>query len=390
MGLKSLFLGLFSSTNKSKAAEPPVTTVEEKTETASPYAKYLQPEHSLPHKPQGHETEKANVFVATNSGAAGRGDHRPKPQAKASLGAKLKPKDVFLLDADTIRSGSRGGEAEIIQASLGVDSAEETQPSGTIKIEPTRPVDTVGLFYPEQGALLIRDPAKGKAGRLIRWEENVVHQPLFGDWRGDGNKTLGFFDAKNAFFYLWYSEEQREPDLRFLFGPPGFGWLPLVGDWDGDGKDGIGLYDPASSTFVLRNELSGGEPDVHFMYGPPGLGWIPLAGDWDGDGKSGVGVYNPLSGLFLLRNELSGGNHDVSFQVPDAAPDWIPLVGDWNGDGADSVGLYNPVDRTFYLSDQSAGDHGEKKDLVFRFGPVDVPGIPVVLGWNDSQGASSA
>lgn len=350
MGLKSMFFGLFSSSKKpSKDNEPTAPSSEEtKQQTVSPYAKYMQAEHSLPRKPEEHETNNAQVFKATN----------PKTPRKASKQKKSaqrpKAKDVFLL--------------EDINANISDMPASPPV------------VDTVGLFFPEQGALMIRDPAKGKAGRLIRWGDNVGHQPLFGDWQGDGRNTLGFFDSKNAFFYLWFSEENREADLRFLFGPPGFGWLPLVGDWDGDGKDGIGLYDPASSTFVLRNELSGGEPDIHFMYGPPGLGWIPLAGDWDGDGKDGVGVYDPLSGMFLLRNELSGGNHDVSFQVPEVSPDWIPLVGDWNGDGSDSVGLYDPQNRTFYLCNQTFENN---KDLVFRFGPVGVAGIPIALRWVD-------
>ncbi|MGZ8216554.1 hypothetical protein [Methylomagnum sp.] len=347
MGLKSIFSALFSFANKPNTDKEPVDPVAEaetKQELVSPYAKYMQAEHSLPRKPQGHETEKAHVFTSTDT--TGTGTVR-----KVGKRPKVKAKDVFLLDS--------------------VSANSSVAPDAT-------PVDTVGLFFPEQGALLIRDPNKGKAGRLIRWEENTGHQPLFGDWQGDGNSSLGFFDPKNAFFYLWFKEENRESDLRFLFGPPGFGWLPLVGDWDGDGKDGIGLYDPASSTFVLRNELSGGEPDIHFMYGPPGLGWIPLAGDWDGDGKDGVGVYDPLNGLFLLRNELSGGNHDISFRIPEVSPDWIPLVGDWDGDGADSVGIYDPRDRTFYLCNQSFENN---KDLVFRFGPVGVAGIPIVLRW---------
>jgi hypothetical protein len=239
-----------------------------------------------------------------------------------------------------------------------------------------KPVDTVGLFFPEPGALLVRDPYRGKAGWLVRLEGEMSRLPLFGDWTGNGRKSIGFYDPNISSFSLWYDEDHSEPDLRFLYGPAELGWIPLVGDWDGDGKDGIGLYDPASGIFYLRNELSGGESEILFMYGPPGLGWIPLAGDWDGDGKDGIGVYDPLNGRFLLKNTLSGGSNDNEYRFANPRPGWIPLAGDWNGDGADSIGIYDPENRAFYLRNRSSG-----KDAVIHFGPQDVSGRPFTMRW---------
>jgi hypothetical protein len=238
-------------------------------------------------------------------------------------------------------------------------------------------VDTVGLFFPEQGALLVRDPYRGKAGRLIRLEGETSRLPLFGDWTGKGRKTLGFYDPGLSSFSLWNDEDRSEPDLQFLYGPAGLGWIPLAGDWNGDGKDGIGLYEPVSSTFLLKNELSGGEHEISLPFGT-GPHRIPLAGDWDGDGRDGVGVYDPLTGLFLLRNELSGGDYDASLHIMEAHPDWVPLVGDWNGDGTDSVGIYDPHSRTFHLWNRVSNGNDE---ISFQFGPVEVPGIPFSARW---------
>jgi hypothetical protein len=270
------------------------------------------------------------------------------------------------------------------------ESLDVSQPRGQAQVSDifllesaastNKPVDTIGLFFPEQGALLVRDPYRGKAGWLIRLEGEMSRLPLFGDWTGKGRKTLGFYDPKISSFSLWNGEDHSEPDLQFLYGPAGLGWIPLVGDWNGDGKDGIGLYDPASSTFWLRNELSGGDHELLFSFGVIGLGWIPLAGDWNGDGRDGIGVYDPSNGSFLLRNELSGGDHDMSFRIMEAHSNCIPLVGDWNGEGTDSVGLYDPENRVFYLRNRSSG-----KNMVIHFGPQDVPGRPFTMRWTPDR-----
>jgi hypothetical protein len=329
MALKSIVSRFFSSLKKPKEPSPEEAGVKTKV---SPYVRFMAPESAAAPSKGGRQTT-TNTLVFLPGGSA------------VSSKTRSQLKDAFLFDS----------------------AAQES-----------RPLSTVGLFFPEHGALLIRDPHRGKAGQLIRWQNNRDHLPLFGDWAGSGRETLGFFDPKMAVFHLWLNEENKVPELSFLYGPAGLGWTPVVGDWDGDGKDGIGLYDPASSCFVLRNELAGGEPDVCFMYGPPGLGWIPFAGDWDGDGKDGIGIYDPLSGSFLLRNDLSGGNHDISFRIPAAGPDWMPLVGDWDGDGVDSIAIYDPGNRTFYLCTQSSVSD---RDMAFRFGPVGVPGIPFAVRW---------
>jgi hypothetical protein len=316
-----------------KEPEPQPADLSEPTQD-SPYAKFLHEEAREPAAQVGRRTSSnALVFL-------------PGEESKEALASRnpIRLKDAFLLET----------------------------------VEKVRPCSTVGIFLPRHEALLMRDPHRGKVGRLIHWQGNTHHLPLFGDWTGTGRESLGFFDPERAVFHLCFSEDSKQPDVSFLFGPAGLGWLPLVGDWDGDGRDGIGLYDPASSSFVLRNEFAGGEPELCFMYGPPGLGWIPFAGDWDGDGKDGIGVYDPLSGSFLLRNDLSGGNHDLSFQIPVAGADWVPLIGDWDGDGIDSIGVYDPETRTFYLCTQSSFG---QSDTSFRFGPVGVFGVPFSARW---------
>ena len=346
MSLKGIWSRLFSLSKRPKIAAAAPQPIEKPA--VSPYAKFLtgEPNESeAPAPPPGgidRRTSNALVFLSA-------GERKPVAPRKP-----LRIKDAFLIDAAKLKS---------------------------------LPPSTVGLFFPAHGALLIRDPQRNKAGRLIRWRENAEHIPIFGDWTGSGTETLGFFDPKIAAFHLWFTEDKGEPDLNFLYGPAGLGWIPLVGDWDGDGKDGIGLYDPSSSSFLLRNELAGGEPDIFFMYGLPGAGWIPIAGDWDGDGKDGVAVYDPLSGTFLLRNELAGGNHDAYYRIAGAGPDWIPLAGDWDGDGADNVGIYDGANQAFYLCNQSAVS---TTDMLFKFGPVGIQGFPFSMRWEDRPEAARA
>jgi len=53
-----------------------------------------------------------------------------------------------------------------------------------------------------------------------------------------------------------------------------------VGDWNGDGDDTIGFYNPNKSKWYLKNDNSGGDADVIFVFGPVGVGWEKLTGNW--------------------------------------------------------------------------------------------------------------
>lgn len=238
--------------------------------------------------------------------------------------------------------------------------------------------DTVGLFNRQKNRLLIRDPCKGETGQLMRLKVEPDSTVLFGNWRGYGKDGYGCYNPARSLFSLWFQADQVQPDVRFIYGLPGYHWIPLIGDWDGDGKDGIGLYDPVTGYFFLRNSLSAGLPDYYFKLDRVSSQAIPLAGDWDGDGVSGVGLYDPLTGLFHLTNHLAAVTPEIECQTGRQDKDAVPLTGDWNGSGRDAFGLYLPGSSRFLLWLHT---DSLQSDIAFRFSHKGLKGIPVSLRW---------
>ena len=54
----------------------------------------------------------------------------------------------------------------------------------------------------------------------------------------------------------------------------------LVGDWNGDGDNTVGFYNPSTGFFFLKNSNTPGVADWAFVYGVGGA--TPLVGNWDG------------------------------------------------------------------------------------------------------------
>lgn len=197
------------------------------------------------------------------------------------------------------------------------------------------PLSTVGLFFPERGVALLRDPYRGSPGRLIQWNLEGTAYPLYGDWQGTGREAIGFFHRASRYFILWSDEHNEEPNIQFPFGPQDSNWLPLAGDWDGDGKHGVGFYDPDRGLFLIRNALSApAVPETEFPFAVVAHGCLPLAGDWNGDGRDGIGCYDPERGRFYLRNALSSGEAETSFSFGPGGVGALPFAGRWAGPGA--------------------------------------------------------
>ena len=220
-----------------------------------------------------------------------------------------------------------------------------------LRLAPAHPVDTVALYEPAAGRLLVKDlhlagpedrtiempsPLKGWLPLAGDWDGDgrttvEPHDPrkspkpgavpLAGDWDGDGRDTAGFYERATSTF--------RMAGLSFRFGPPRNRWLPVAGDWDGDGRDGVGLYDPARGLFRLKNRLAGGDADLVVRFGRPRAGWIPVAGDWDGDGRDGIGLYIPATSFFLLKNGFDRGPADWEIHFGTPAAGRLPLAGEW-------------------------------------------------------------
>lgn len=207
-------------------------------------------------------------------------------------------------------------------------------------------------------------------------------RPILGDFFGDDQDEIGYFNAYEARFYLCpgpNGSHSPQTCSRYGFGASEAGWMPLVGDWNGDGKDQLGLYDPDEAIVRLLDLGSCSTPCVvtplhpNMTFSPVGgtsSRSLPVAGDWDGDGVDTVGFFDPDLGRFTLPDQ-----HPVPTQVEvvdfgDASsiPYALPC---WDG-GYDTVGVFDPA--TLMLT---ALDAAEKS--------VDVAFYPdVAAGWGIS------
>jgi len=240
---------------------------------------------------------------------------------------------------------------------------------------------TLGLYYPEEGVVLIRHPEENQTGltfSLGKIDRDLI--PLLGDWNGDGEQGIGLYDPRSGLFALSNGLESATPEYQFSFGPGGMGWIPVVGDWDGDGIETVGLYHPADGAFFLSNHLAGGDAEINFRFGPANAGWLPLAGNWNRDGYS-VGLYDPVHGRFFLRKRLGGDETAIVFEFGPANSRMVPLAGDWDGSGLCSVALYDQDAGIFYLRSSSEGDAPH----IVQFGPTNEQARPLSVVWHCSS-----
>jgi surface antigen len=194
--------------------------------------------------------------------------------------------------------------------------------------------------------------------------------PVAGDWRGNGQDRLGYYNPRYGTFRLFGAGRGRHSTKTFKFGPAHM--IPLVGDWTGSGHDGVGYYNPKTGKFYLREKLSRGKALKKFRFGPKHM--IPLAGHWTGGRRSGVGYYNPKTGLFALRNKLSSGPAFRKFRF--GPRHMVPLAGSWNGKRWDGVGYYNRWTGTFHLR---KGLTKKRASMTVRFGPRKM--VPLTGEW---------
>jgi hypothetical protein len=128
---------------------------------------------------------------------------------------------------------------------------------------------------------------------------------IAGDWDGDGRDSVGLYDSTKR---VWYLLGDRNPDgsaeeARQRFKTPARrAWQPIVGDWDGDGEDSVGLYDAARSRWYLNNRNRAGDANDVLSYQTPGVPkkWRPIVGNWDGSEPE-----HP--DLLVLDSSQSGG-----------------------------------------------------------------------------------
>jgi hypothetical protein len=163
--------------------------------------------------------------------------------------------------------------------------------------------------------------------------------PIFGDWDGDGTKTVGTYEAGT--FRLRNTNSAGLPEVTFNFGsdPRGF---PVAGDFNGLGRDDVAVF--RNGTWQIRYTETA--TTASFNWGAPGV-WpsiVPVAGDWNGDGQDGIGLFaynTPLApaGTWTLRQTAGPGGTDIGPFTYTAGAGSYPVVGDWNADGIETVGV---------------------------------------------------
>ncbi len=238
---------------------------------------------------------------------------------------------------------------------------------------PPPQADTVGLFDPVPSRFLLKNRnVSGPTDRTVRFgRPRSRWVPLAGDWNGDGITTVGFYDPQTGIFRLKNSLTGGNADIVLSLAPEApraADTIPVVGDWDGNGQDSLGFYDRVTHTFRLKNAIAG--PEVPFDFdttinmGTLSLSgrYLPVLGDWDGDGDDTPGLFHPDTGRFLYVNEIRPDSFSVDVQFIPTGRAWLPVSGDWDGDGDDGLGLYDPARGVFRLDDHLDGI----PDLVVR------------------------
>ncbi len=202
--------------------------------------------------------------------------------------------------------------------------------------------------------------------------------PVFGDWNGDGIKTIGVFTPGSGMWKLSNKNSGGGPYIEFQYG--GSEGKPVVGDWNGDGVDTIGIYYPGPGNWDLRNSNSSGNPDISFQYG--GSQYTPVTGDWDGNGTTTIGVYEPQGGNWNLRNSNSSGNPDISFQY--GGSQYTPVTGDWDGNKTTTIGLFERQGGNWNLRNSNSSGN---PDISFQYGGSQF--TPIDGDW-DGNGTATA
>lgn len=127
-------------------------------------------------------------------------------------------------------------------------------------------------------------------------------------------------------------------DHVFRFG--GNGDVPISGDWNGDGQAQIGFYNNGVWTLDLNGNgrFDEGEDCVKNFGGPDS---IPVVGDWDGDGIDSIGYFDRGKWTIDVHgdgsNVISDSLDPEKYQYQDGD---VAVAGDWNGDGIDEIAVY--------------------------------------------------
>lgn len=183
-----------------------------------------------------------------------------------------------------------------------------------------------------------------------------------GDFDGDGDIDLGYFEDGNSSFHVKLSDRSRFVSAG-MWVPPGWFGSPqgkhIIGDFNGDGADDLGYFEPGDGSFHVSLSTRSG-------FFAPGSGrWIAssfghtagtfLTGDFNGDGRTDLAFAEPGNATVFVR--LSTG---AALDGPGSGR-WVGstlfghgsgryFVGDFNGDRRDDLGFFEPGDQSFHVA----------------------------------------
>jgi hypothetical protein len=182
----------------------------------------------------------------------------------------------------------------------------------------------LGFFYPANNTFWVTlSTGSGfempKNNPWIKSNEfgNANGKYYTGDFTEDGTEDLGFFEPANNSFYISMSDGED-------FGQAGSGqWIApntfghaggqyYIGDYDGDGDADLGFFEPADNTFwVALSNRREFPPDRRQRWVDPNelghAGGQYFVGDFNGGGKDDLGFYDPTNGTFYVGLSTASG-----------------------------------------------------------------------------------
>jgi len=184
-------------------------------------------------------------------------------------------------------------------------------------------------------ALTITDSLRDNGTPIYTLFGAATDTVVFGDWNGDGTKTIGVFRNDNG-AGLWIRDFTGSGSLTYdLFGNGTD--TPVVGDWDPNATgDEIGVVrtEGTALRWILRDNSTNACACSDTSFGASTD--LPVPGNWDGDANNGweKGVTRADGTAMLWITEGSGGL-DYALFGDDTG---LRFPGDWDGDGNTDVG----------------------------------------------------
>jgi uncharacterized protein YkwD len=232
--------------------------------------------------------------------------------------------------------------------------------------------DAVVAFGAFDGTGASQPLFRGIDGRLYFWDTNygpsdqhvlvAPQDPNYefiaaGDFDGDGNDDVLFFDPDTASYVIWANTGLATAGMTGMtgsygsVGTPGASWVfKAAGDFDGDGRADL-LFENAAGTYMTWL-MDGTTVASTATFAGPGAGWFFKAtGDFNGDGKADL-LFENSDGHHAIW-DMSGAAVTGGGDIGDPGSAWtLAGIGDYNGDGNSDL-LFRDASGDYSIWDMS-------------------------------------